>query len=775
MKKLLLLIIPMALFFEANAQVSNYKMFDTKPMPLNESTISTHANISIEDMSTLSTSPKPVIEIPLSNKIGEPKRRKDTYTYLGLIPSIEYTIPMLGQTGSKWDGYLACLFPDSLAATYLNYLDYSFKQKEGGLPAMGCIFDPYSKSYRGNSSRLDEDENGYIYNYRIDTLHVAGEYRIANYNPASPDTLRVYLSYFDAYSPRSRELIDYVPLIVTSSSSGQYQGLAPTVQYPSTVPQKGSAVKPVASNTVFFDYILSTQDSVNPPSGMVAYRGMQLLVNYEVPVGSVLGVVIKFIPGYTYSNNDTIVRMDVSNSQIVGKQLYKNMFSVPYITSSDYYNDFIDYGQGYNGEIMEDLAIRYKTDVNNVFSGKRCYSVSSSGFPILFMSISTGTQSKLFDPKFTAFSSDSITGTRVKLIASYTNGIDSVLEKGFLLKGAGASDWEYTFPVDDMSTNFSVSLFDATPNTTYIFTPYLKTKRYIYTLSTPASFQTLAPQPMQVATNPPTNITKTSATLNGSIIDAGGHSYSDHGFFFREYGTSAWQQIGRYYISGGYSNFYVTFPPEALTLNTKYEVTAYAFSQTSSKVYYGDTLVFQTLSAHPQLLTLIATDITETSVILHGSITEDSDEPVLVKGFEWRKQGETKFNTVTAEGLSPIKAPVSNLQSGTVHEYKTFATTGIGTYYGDLMTFQTLDGGNVITDVSIDKVTIYPNPTNNILYIKSSLPVEQVGIYDISGRQLKQFSTVVNNQISMDDLSGGIYLVKVTVDQREFVYKIIKN
>lgn len=79
------------------------------------------------------------------------------------------------------------------------------------------------------------------------------------------------------------------------------------------------------------------------------------------------------------------------------------------------------------------------------------------------------------------------------------------------------------------------------------------------------------------------------------------------------------------------------------------------------------------------------------------------------------------------------------------------------------MTFKTLVE-NSIADISADKIKIYPNPANNILYIESLLSIEQIDIYDISGRKLKQ--------LSIDNLSNGIYFIKITADKKNLFLRL---
>lgn len=70
-------------------------------------------------------------------------------------------------------------------------------------------------------------------------------------------------------------------------------------------------------------------------------------------------------------------------------------------------------------------------------------------------------------------------------------------------------------------------------------------------------------------------------------------------------------------------------------------------------------------------------------------------------------------------------------------------------------------------------IVLYPNPTNDIVYIKksqSSLNTNtEVVLYDLSGRIVKK--EVVSDKINVSDLKNGIYFV----DMEGFVCKLIKR
>ena len=73
--------------------------------------------------------------------------------------------------------------------------------------------------------------------------------------------------------------------------------------------------------------------------------------------------------------------------------------------------------------------------------------------------------------------------------------------------------------------------------------------------------------------------------------------------------------------------------------------------------------------------------------------------------------------------------------------------------------------------------SIYPNPTSGIVSIKSKqLNRAKVTVYDLNGRAL--FNKNLNgtsSEINMSNLASGIYLLKVQVENGEFVKRIVKK
>lgn len=87
--------------------------------------------------------------------------------------------------------------------------------------------------------------------------------------------------------------------------------------------------------------------------------------------------------------------------------------------------------------------------------------------------------------------------------------------------------------------------------------------------------------------------------------------------------------------------------------------------------------------------------------------------------------------------------------------------------------FETLDVEDFDKSI-ISKV--YPNPTQDLLTINSESNIESVSIYTFTGQMLEEYYFENKNiQVSLENLSTGIYFVKVSANSKTQTIKIIKN
>jgi surface protein len=70
-------------------------------------------------------------------------------------------------------------------------------------------------------------------------------------------------------------------------------------------------------------------------------------------------------------------------------------------------------------------------------------------------------------------------------------------------------------------------------------------------------------------------------------------------------------------------------------------------------------------------------------------------------------------------------------------------------------------------------ISIYPNPTNDKLFIQGLSSSSRVSIYNVLGKLV--LSQTISKEIDVKQLSKGIYMLKIVDEQKEIVRKFIKN
>lgn len=82
---------------------------------------------------------------------------------------------------------------------------------------------------------------------------------------------------------------------------------------------------------------------------------------------------------------------------------------------------------------------------------------------------------------------------------------------------------------------------------------------------------------------------------------------------------------------------------------------------------------------------------------------------------------------------------------------------------------------SVLTTAEVKKIefSIYPNPVTDILTLKTPEKIQNVSIYDASGRIVN--AQLNNGQINVSALPKGIYILKAVTDKAVYQQKIIKN
>ena len=205
------------------------------------------------------------------------------------------------------------------------------------------------------------------------------------------------------------------------------------------------------------------------------------------------------------------------------------------------------------------------------------------------------------------------------------------------------------------------------------------------------------PEPIEptVVTNAATSITQTSAVLNGEITSLGNQTITARGFEWKLATATDYTTVSA-------TGTTMTATLTGLTANTTY--TYKAFATTALGTVYGSELTFTTLEEvvtpiEPTVVTNAATSIAQTSAVLNGAITDEGNQTITARGFEWKLATATDYTTVSATGTT-MTATLTGLTANTSYTYRAFATTANGTQRGEDVTFTTLNNEEPCTPTS---------------------------------------------------------------------------
>ncbi|WP_425075741.1 T9SS type A sorting domain-containing protein [Psychroserpens sp. S379A] len=83
-----------------------------------------------------------------------------------------------------------------------------------------------------------------------------------------------------------------------------------------------------------------------------------------------------------------------------------------------------------------------------------------------------------------------------------------------------------------------------------------------------------------------------------------------------------------------------------------------------------------------------------------------------------------------------------------------------------------------VSEFEDNTFTVFPNPTNSKLTIQSNVDIHDISIVDINGRILKTFDNLEASQnvnLDVENLSNGIYFLKIQADSKGQVIRFVKN
>ncbi|WP_028121539.1 T9SS-dependent choice-of-anchor J family protein [Epilithonimonas tenax] len=80
-----------------------------------------------------------------------------------------------------------------------------------------------------------------------------------------------------------------------------------------------------------------------------------------------------------------------------------------------------------------------------------------------------------------------------------------------------------------------------------------------------------------------------------------------------------------------------------------------------------------------------------------------------------------------------------------------------------------------ISDVAKKSVSIYPNPTTEILNVNVNSKINSADIYDFSGKLVRNVTVSADNKVNVKDLKNGTYVLRVNTEAGSTSHKFIKK
>jgi hypothetical protein len=73
-----------------------------------------------------------------------------------------------------------------------------------------------------------------------------------------------------------------------------------------------------------------------------------------------------------------------------------------------------------------------------------------------------------------------------------------------------------------------------------------------------------------------------------------------------------------------------------------------------------------------------------------------------------------------------------------------------------------------------NKLLLFPNPSNNFVQIKSNSKIDKITLFDTFGKAIL-IQTQNNSEISVENLSKGIYIIEIFTENKKIYRKFIKE
>ena len=199
------------------------------------------------------------------------------------------------------------------------------------------------------------------------------------------------------------------------------------------------------------------------------------------------------------------------------------------------------------------------------------------------------------------------------------------------------------------------------------------------------TFKTLGTEP-KVVTTVASAITKITATAGGEVTSAGTSPVTARGVCWS---TSANPTISDTKTTDADGTGIFASAITGLTSGVTYHIRAYATSAVGTS--YGADLTFEALGTLPTVTTTAASFITTTTATAGGEVTSAGTSPIIARGVCWSLNANPILANANSLGSGSDKyiSSITGLKSNTTYHIRAYATSAVGTSYGEDLTLTT--------------------------------------------------------------------------------------
>ena len=224
---------------------------------------------------------------------------------------------------------------------------------------------------------------------------------------------------------------------------------------------------------------------------------------------------------------------------------------------------------------------------------------------------------------------------------------------------------------------------------------------------------------INIITLEPSDITTNSAILKGSI-NIENKSFAERGFIlYIDEATST-----KYVVSG---NDMGEYSHQVMNLGDGQTYRYEAYMICNDETVYGGEITFTTeqipVPESPIVTTADVTDITQTTAVSGGNVTDDGGAAVTARGVCWSKDPNPTIDNSfisNGNGTGSFTIEISGLTSATTYYIRAYATNSEGTSYGEQKSFTTLQNielptvtTTIVTNVTSTTATSGGNVTDD--------------------------------------------------------------